>query len=141
MLREMHDMLKSNAQNLNIVLYIQRGAMNDLHIIKHLKNEGINQNFTIIRSRDELYFMIGCLYSNSNKIVYASEYKHSMSRDLRKLMDPDPESKMKKFKHVNLKNFLKLSRRGDYLRLISDLLPGSIDMTKESMISKPIEGM
>ena len=93
MLRELHDVLKGKTKKLNIVLYIQRKVNTDQMVKEYFKSEQIDENFTIIRSRDELNFMLGCLYTNSNKIVYASEFKHSISKDLYKLMNPDLKAK------------------------------------------------
>ena len=76
-LRELHDLLKGKTKHLEIVLYIQRGIVFDRFIKKYFLDNKLNESFTIVRSRDELYFMIGCLYTNSNQFVYASSYKYS----------------------------------------------------------------
>ena len=87
MLRELHDLLNGKTMNLNIVLYIQRGVMNDCLVREYFENNAIDDNFTIVRSRDELYYMMGCLQTNSNKFVYASKFKNSVSQDVSKLIN------------------------------------------------------
>ena len=106
LLRELHDVSKGKVKNLEMVLYIPRGIANDQFIKNHFKIEKIDENFTIIRSRDELDFMLGCLYTNSNKIVYASEYRHSFPEDLVKLLNPESKSKNNTLKHINMKEFI-----------------------------------
>ena len=86
MIRELHDLLIGKAKNLDIVLYIHKGVMNNRFIKEYFKSNLIDKNFTIIRSNGELNFMLGWLYTNSNKLVYASEYKHSISEDLYNLI-------------------------------------------------------
>ena len=86
LLRELHDLLRGKTKNLDIVLYIERGYNNDKFINKYFDCKKIYENFTIIRTRDELNFMLGWLYTNSSRMVYASEFKHSISEDLYKLI-------------------------------------------------------
>ena len=141
-LRELYDSLMGKTKNLNIVLYIKNGPYQRKFIKEYLKNEKVREEvqekFTIIKTRDELNFMIGCLYTNSNKMVYASEYKHSLSEVLYNLINPDMRSKNKTLKHINLKEFLKNSDRSDYLKLFQKQIPESIDLTKETYMSEPI---
>ena len=143
MLRELHDLLNGKAMNLNIVLYIQRGVMNDCLVREYFENNAIDENFTIVRSRDELYYMMGCLQTNSNKFVYASKFKNSVSQDVSKLINstnPDPRKDSPKlFEHVTIKDFLKSRDRNSMLRLIQKLMPDTIDLTKETYISQPIK--
>ena len=138
LIRELYDSLMGKTKNLNIVLYIRRGPCNDKFIKDHLVTEIIQDNFAIVRTRDQLNFMMGGLYMNSNRIVYASEFKHSLSEDLVVLMNPDPRSKNKTLKHINLKEFMKLRDRSDYLKLFQIIIPDAIDLTKENYISGPI---
>ena len=137
-IRELSDILMGKTKNLNIVLYIRRGPYNDKFIRDHLAIEKIQDNFAIVRTRDQLIFMMSCLYLNSNKIVYASEYKHSLSEDLVVLMNPDPRSKNKTLKHINLKEFMKFRDRSDYLKLFQKVIPENIDLQKVTYISEPI---
>ena len=123
---------------MNIVLYIRRGFNDDKFIRDYLATEKIQDNFTLVRTRDELNFMMGGLYINSNKIVYASEYMHSLSEDLYVLMNPDLKSKNKILKHINLKEFMKLRDRSEYLKLFQRIIPDAIDLIKETYISEPI---
>ena len=117
--------------------------MNDLLVKKYFINNAIDENFTIVRARDELYFMMGRLQANSNKLVYASEFKHSVSRGVSELINstnPDPRKDSHKlFKHVDIKEFLKLIDRHSMLKLIQKLMPDTIDLTKETYISPPIK--
>ena len=138
LIRELHDLVKGKAKNLDIVLYIQRNVMNDIFIKEYFKANQIEENFTIIRTRDELNFMLGCLYTSSNKFVYASQFKHSISKDLCDLMNPDPKSKNKAFKHTNIKEYLKLRERTEMIKLFQKVIPDAIDLTKETYISDPI---
>ena len=138
LIRELYDSLMGKTKNLNIVLYIRRGTYNDKFIRDYLATEKIQDNFTIIRTRDELNFMMGCLYMKSNKIVYTSEYKHSLSEDLYVLMNPDLKSKNKILKHINLKELMKLRDRSEYLKLFQGIIPDAIDLSKETYISEPI---
>ena len=82
--------------------------------------------------------MMGGLYMNSNKIVYASEYKHSLSEDLYVLMNPDSKSKNKFLRHINLKELMKLRDRSEYLKLFQKIIPSNIDLSKETYKSEPI---
>ena len=123
---------------MNIVLYIQNGSHQDKFIKDYLEIDKVQDNFTIIRTRDELNFMLGCLYTKSNKMVYASEFKHSMSEELYKLINPDLKSKNKPLKHVILKEILKNNERSDYLKLFQKIIPECIDLTQETFISEPI---
>ena len=117
--------------------------MNDLLVKKYFINNAIDENFTIVRSRDELYYMMGCLQTNSNKFVYASKFKNSVSQDVSKLINstnPDPRKDSPKlFEHVTIKDFLKSRDRNSMLRLIQKLMPDAIDLTKETYISPPIK--
>ena len=124
-------------KNLNIVIYIRRGAYNDKFIRDYLATEIIQDNFTLVRTRDELNFMMGGLYMNSNRIVYASEFKHSLSERLYLLMNLDTKSKNKTLKHINLKEFMKFRDRSDYLKTFQKIFPNNIDLIKETYISPP----
>ena len=134
----MHDVLKGKVKNLEIVLYIPRGIANDQDIKNYFEVKQIDENFTIIRSRDELDFMLGCLYTNSNKIVYASEYRHSFPQDLVKLLNPDSKGKNNALKHINLKEFLMCKDRTDLLKLLHRIIPENIDLKREAFTSEPI---
>ena len=114
--------------------------MNDIFIKEYFKGDQIDEVFTIIRSRDQLNFMLGCLYANSNKIVYASEYKHSVSEDLYNLMNGDVLSKNKVFKHINIKEFMKLRDKSEYLKILQRNASQVIDLDKEDYVSNPIQG-
>ena len=138
LLRELHDLVKGKAKNLDIVLYIPRNFMSDIFIKEYFRVDQIEENFTIIRTRDQLNYMLGCLRTNLNKIVYASEFKHSISKDLCDLMNPDPKSKNKAFKHTNIKEYLKLRERTEMIKLFQKLIPDAIDLSKETYISDPI---
>ena len=133
-------MLKGKTKNLDIVLYIQRGIMNDIFIKKYLKDDQIDEMFTIIRSRNQLNFMLGCLYANSNKMVYASEYKHSVPEDLYNLMNGDVKNEVKVLKHINIKEFMKLRDKKKYLKILQRNASQVIDLDKEDYVSKPIQG-
>ena len=129
LLRELHDLLKEKAKNLDIILFIQRGITNDMFINKYLDIELISENFTIIRTRDQLHFMLGCLYINWNMIVYASEYKHSISNDIYFLVNPDPNSKNKVLKHIKIKEYMKLKDHSKMLKLIQRVTPNVVNLT------------
>ena len=133
--RLLYEAQKGQTKNLNIVAYIQLGIMQDHYINECLKNDKIDECFTIVRSRDELNFMFGCLYTNSNKIVYASEFKHSVSESLYQLVNPDPKSK--KFMHINVKNFLNIKDMQQLTRLFQRIMPEVVDLTKPTFISQP----
>ena len=134
LLRELHDLVKGKRKNLDIVLYIQRNVMNDIFIKEYFKTNQMEENFTIIRTRDELIFMLGCSYINSNKFVYASEFKHSISEDLFKLINHDTKA----FRHINIKELIKLRKRTEFVKLFQKIMPENIDTTKERHISDPI---
>ena len=112
--------------------------MNDIFIKEYLDDNEIEENFTIIRSRDQLNYMLGCLRTNSNKIVYASEYKHSISKDLYKLMNPDPENKNKAFKHINIKEFMRLKDRSQYIKLLQKYASEAFNQSDQRYKSSPI---
>ena len=133
--RLLYEAQKGQTKNLNIVAYIQLGIMQDHYINECLKNDKIDECFTIVRSRDELNFMFGCLYTNSNQIVYASEFKHSVSESLYQLVNPDPKSK--KFMHINVKNFLNIKDMQQLTRLFQRIMPEVVDLTKPTFISQP----
>ena len=90
--------------------------------------------FSIVRSKDELIFMMGCLFINSNKIVYVSEHKNSVSKNLWALMNSDSANKQTRFTHIKMKELLKQTGRTVYARLIQKYIPKSIDLTNKSMI-------
>ena len=113
--------------------------MNDQFINEYFKDNQIDENFTILRSRDQLNYMLGCLCTNSNKIVYASEYKHSISKDLYKLMNPDLEDKNKAFKHINIKEFMRLKDRSQYIKLLQKYAPEAFNQSDQQYKSPPIE--
>ena len=121
------------------MLYIQRGSNNDYFITKYLTNENIQDSFTLVRTRDELNFLMGCLFTNSNKIIYVSEFKHSISENLYDLMNPDRRSKNRIFKHFRLKEFMILTHRTEYINLFKKIMPEVVDLTKKTHISNPIE--
>ena len=64
------------------MLFIHRGITNDHLINEYFKSKEIEENFTIVRTRDELNYALGYLHANSNKFVYASQFKHSISEEL-----------------------------------------------------------
>ena len=140
LIRELHDLVKGKAKNLDIVLYIPRNFMSDLFIKEYFKVNQINENFTIIRTKDELIFMLGCSYINSNKFVYASQFKHSISEDLFKLINHDGKIKAenKAFRHINIKELIKLKNWTEFLKLFQKIMPEKIDTTKQVYISEPI---
>ena len=138
LLRELHDLLKGKTKNLDIVLYIQRNVMNDIFINEYFRVDQIEENFTIIRTRDQLNYMLGCLRTNLNKIVYASEFKHSISKDLCDLMNLDQKSKNKAFKHINIKEFLRRRDRSNILKLFQSFAAEVVDLKLETYISQPI---
>ena len=138
LIRELHDLVKGKAKNLDIVLYIPRNFMSDIFIKEYFRVDQIEENFTIIRTRDELNFMLGCLYTSSNKFVYASQFMRSISEDLYKLINHDPKSNNKVLKHINLKEFLKQKGRAEMIKLFQRLNPDAIDLTKDTHISQPI---
>ena len=112
--------------------------MNDQFIKDHFKSKKFEENFTVVRTREQLYFMFGCLYTNfSNKIVYASEFKHSISEDFYKLVNPDPKSKSKFFKHMNIKELISKRERTNLLKLFQVWIPDAIDLNKDTYISGP----
>ena len=117
LLRELHDAI-SKIKNFYIILYIQRGALSDQYLTEYLESNQMSDNFTLVRSRDILMFMIGCLFKGSNKIKYASLYKNSVSSDLYKIMNHDESRKDYMFKHINLKEFLKIKHKADLLKLL-----------------------
>ena len=139
LLQKLHDLPKEEIKNLDIVLYIHRGVMNDLLINEYFKDNQIDENFTIIRTRDQLNYMLGCLHTNSNKIVYASEYKHSISKDLYKLMNPDPENKNKAFIHINIKEFMRLKDRSEHIKLLQKYAPEAFNQSDQQNTSPPID--
>ena len=139
LIRELHNLLTGKAKNLDIVLYIQKGTMNDKFIKEYFKSEQMDENFTIIRTRDELNFMMGSLYTNSNKIVYASEFKHSISQDIYCLMNPDPKSKNRKFKHINIKELFRKMERTEFIKMLQKIMPEAVNSTEQGYLSKPKE--
>ena len=139
LLRELHDLVKGKTKNLNIVLYIQRGINNDYFIDKYFKSDKIAEKFTIIRTRDQFNFMLGCLYTNSNKMVYASEYKHSISEELCKLMNPDLENKSKAFKHINIKELMNKRDKSKYLKLLKNSIFDDIELIDQEYTSDPLD--
>ena len=114
--------------------------MNDIFIKEYLKVDQIDEIFTIIRSRDQLNFMLGCLYTNSNKMVYASEYKHSVPEDLYNLMNGDVKNEVKVLKHINIKEFMKLRDKKKYLKILQRNASQVIDLDKQDYVSNPIQG-
>ena len=138
LLRELHDMKKGKTKNLDIVLYIQRSGNNDKFVNDYFSGNHITEGFTIVRSRDEMCFMMGLLYTNSSKIAYVSESKNSISQGLFNLMNPSSKEKSKTFKHVRIKEFLKNNDRTWFLKLFQLILPEAIDLNKEPYISQPI---
>ena len=70
-------------------------------------------------------------------MVYASEFKHSLSEDLYVLMNAYPKSENKKLKHMNLKELMRLRDKSDYLKLFQKVIPDNIDLTKDNYISEP----
>ena len=74
-------------------------------------------------------------------MVYASEFKYSICEDLYMIMNPDLKSKNKVFKHIKLKEILKLRNRAEYLKLFQNIIPEAVDFNKEAYISSPIECM
>ena len=80
--RDLHDVLISMTSDLYVVLYVKKGIMHDQYVNKYFNSSQIKDHFSIVRSKDELIFMMGCLFINSNKIVYVSEHKNSVSKNL-----------------------------------------------------------
>ena len=72
-------------------------------------------------------------------MVYASEFKHSISEDVYKLMNLDLNQKSKVFRHIKIKELLKLKDKAEYLKYLQGIIPEAIDLTNETYISKPIE--
>ena len=72
-------------------------------------------------------------------MVYASEFKHSISEDVYKLMNPNLNQKSKVFRHIKIKELLKLKDKAEYLKYLQGIIPEAIDLTNETCISKPIE--
>ena len=71
-------------------------------------------------------------------IVYASEYKHSISNDIYFLVNPDPNSKNKVLKHIKIKEYMKLKDRSKMLKLIQRVTPNTVNLTINSYISQSI---